>query len=396
MDFPILADYQRIARDAMLGNNSRIAREIIERPGSDANVMVAAIAACADEVTGQLARVNAALFLDSATGKDLDRLVADRYNIFRKPASQALGTIEFSTTNATAAPFNIPKGTKLGTADGHEYVTYADAVFPSASTGPVAVEIRSVFSGSTEQARIGTITSLLSRITGQPEDLRVNNAVATVGADDEEEDASLRDRARRVIPAARRGTLTAIETGALNTPGVRTALAFENVDAFGRPAGSVQLAVTDRFTESFVATNPPAYQTQSAVLANAVSDALNDYRAAGVYVRVFVANVIMQPITLALRFIAGASVDQVALNARGAIVAYVNGLSPGDPIVPSLLVDALRPIEGLEITGDEILSPAGTVVAQNLEVLRTSMGLVVASTVQPDTALQGSANPDGA
>ena len=82
MDFPTFSDFVRIARDKILSFNGRITRETIERQGSDANILVAAMAACADEVTGQLQRVAASLFLDSARGIDLDRLVADRYGIF--------------------------------------------------------------------------------------------------------------------------------------------------------------------------------------------------------------------------------------------------------------------------------------------------------------------------
>ena len=395
MDFPTFSDFVRIARDKILSFNGRITRETIERQGSDANILVAAMAACADEVTGQLQRVAASLFLDSARGIDLDRLVADRYGIFRKPASQALGTVEFTTTAPAAGSFNIPKGTKLATADGHEHITWVDAVFTAGSTGPVAVEIRSVFSGSREQARKNTITSLVSPITGSPTDLRVTNSLATVGADDEELDDSLRDRARRVLPAARRGVLSAIEAGALATPGVRTARAIENTDVYGRAARSVQLIVTDAFTESFIDSNPTSYQTQSQTLASEVALVLDEYRAAGIFVQIDVASVVLQAVTLALRFRAGVNVDLVALMARGAVVAKINSLRPGQSIVPSELVDAMRPISGLEITGQEILSPPGTVTAQPLQVLRTSMGLVVASTTQPDRALQGSANPDG-
>lgn len=368
---------------------------MIERDGSDANVLIAATAACADEVTGQLQRVAASLFLDSATGRDLDRLVFDRTGLTRKPASQALCSVTFQTVAPNPAAFNIPKGTKVSTADGREFITWVDAVFPTASTGPIFVEVRSVLSGLDQSARKNTINSISSQITGQPSDLTVTNPVATVGADDEEADASLRDRARRFFTTARRATLGAIEFGALAVAGIRSAFAFENLDVLGRPAGSVQLIVTDAFTESFVDTNPPSYQAQSQTIINTVSSALEEYRAAGVYVQVHVASVVLQPITLALRFNAGTDVDLAALNARGAIAAFVNSLLPGQDMLIADLITALRAVNGLVVTGAEILSPVGDVIAEPLEVLRTSLSLVVATTVQPDVALQGSANPDG-
>lgn len=117
-------------------------------------------------------------------------------------------------------------------------------------------------------------------------------------------------------------------------------------------------------------------------------------RAAGIYVQVTVGIVRLQGITLGLRFDAGADVDLAALNARGAVVAYVNGLPPGAPLLVANIIDQLRPIPGLVVTGAEVLSPAGDVIASPLEVIRTALALVVASSLQPDRALQGSTNPD--
>ena len=122
--------------------------------------------------------------------------------------------------------------------------------------------------------------------------------------------------------------------------------------------------------------------------------ALDDVRAAGIYVQVTVGIVRLQGITLGLRFDAGADVDLAALNARGAVVAYVNGLPPGAPLLVANIIDQLRPIPGLVVTGAEVLSPAGDVIASPLEVIRTALALVVASSLQPDRALQGSTNPD--
>jgi hypothetical protein len=182
--------------------------------------------------------------------------------------------------------------------------------------------------------------------------------------------------------------------GVLAVPGVRTAEAFETVDTLGRPARSVELVISDAFTEALVDSNPTSYQTQSQTLAQVVLAALDDVRAAGIYVQVTVGIVRLQGITLGLRFDAGADVDLAALNARGAVVAYVNGLPPGAPLLVANIIDQLRPIPGLVVTGAEVLSPAGDVIASPLEVIRTALALVVASSLQPDRALQGSTNPD--
>ena len=100
-DLPVFEDLFRIARDEAMLRNGRISREAIEREGMDANILMAAGTAIGDEVVGQLGALEAAVFLDSAKGAALDRLVFDRYSLVRKPASAALGTVTFTTTAPT-------------------------------------------------------------------------------------------------------------------------------------------------------------------------------------------------------------------------------------------------------------------------------------------------------
>lgn len=395
-DFPPFSEYFRVARDEVLGKNSKLTVEVLDRPGTDANVLVAASAAVADEVTGQLARVAASLFLDSAQKRALDRLVFDRYNILRKPATPSFGTVAFSTAVANPAAFSIPVNTRLQTTDGKTFLVITSGVFPGGSTGPVLVSVRSADAGLSQQAAVGTITNILDMPPGAPGDLVVTNTLATAGADDEEKDDQLRERARRFFVTARRGTLAAIQTAAESVSGVRRATAFEVLDEFGRPAKSVNLVIADAFTESLIATTPTpaAYQTQSQTLATQVFIALDEWRAAGVFVDVQVGSVTLLGVQLGLTFQAGVNADVVALRARAQVVSYINELAPGQRFVPADAVERLRRVPGLIVTGGEVLSPAGVVVPQQLEILRTTLGLVIAVSLQPDRSLQGSANPD--
>jgi len=395
-DLPTQADLFRIGRDAALKANSKLTREIIERDGTDANIMVASGSAVGDEVVGQLGRAIASLYLDSAKGKALDRLIFDRFNLRRKDASPAYGSASFSTTTATSSAFSIPSGTRLKTRDGRTFITTASATFPASSTGPVLVAMRSVQAGLDQQAAIGAIVAISDTIAGAPADLAVTNTLATAGAADEEKDDPYRARARRVYETARRGTLGAIEAGAMSVAGVKTATAFETIDEFGRPAQVVQLVVADEYVDGLldVTPTPAIYQTQSQVLATEVFTALDDVRAAGIFVDVQVGVVTLAGVLLGLSFKTGYDPDSVALRARAQIVSTVNSLAPGESLDPADLVTALRSVAGLLITGDEIVSPTGVVVPQQLEILRTNMGLVRAVSLQPDRALQGSANPD--
>jgi len=394
-DFPTFEDLFRVARDEILTRNRLLTREVVEREGSDTNALVAAGAAVGDELVAQLARVAKGLFLDSAEDECLDRLIFDRFGLLRKDAAPAWVSVSFTTTTPAPGAFAIPAGTRLTTVDGRQFITTAAATFPAGSAGPVVVAARSAQAGFDQQVGANTINAVSGGIAGAPGDLAVTNPLASAGAADRENDDEYRARARLVFETARRGTLAAIRAAALNVPGVQTATAFEVLDEFGRPAKTLQLVISDRFTDALVGqVTPPLYAAQSALLAAQVFQALEDTRAGGIYVDVRIGQVVLQSVQLGLRFRAGVNVDATAFQARTRVVNAINSLAPGSSLVVADLVSALRMVPGLLVTGDEILSPAGDVVAESLQVLRTTLGLVVASSLQPDVALQGSTNPD--
>lgn len=362
----------------------------------DANILVAAMAAIGDAVMGQLAKVEAGIFLGSAKRADLERVVFDRYGLVKKPAAASLGTVQFSTTTPVGTTFTIPVGVLLQTADGTQFVTSESVIFPVASTGPISCGVRSVLAGANQNVKASTITSITSVITSQPSDLRVTNPFATAGGDDAEDDDSLRERARRFFGTVRLGTLDAIEEAALAVPGVRKATAIEVIDALGRPARLVQLVIADSFTEQFIDYTfiPARYQTQSQLLTASVTNALADVRPAGIFVDVKVGNVVLQAIQLALSFNAGADTVTAALQARATIVNYVNALPPGTPFVFQDALNVLSTVPGLATSGNNIISPSGDVAAKPLQIIRTSLGLVSAVSSQTNQPVITGQNPD--
>lgn len=378
MDRPTYADLFSIARNQLLQANPRLTA--VDREGSDANALVASIAAVGDEVAQQVAYVAAASFLDTATGLNLDRLVFDRYGLVRKPAAAALGTVQFTSATGAASTFGIPVQTKLVTADGTQFETTQPATFTLGSNGPVTVPVRSVLAGTTQQAGIGEINTLLSPVPGGVADLAVTNALATAGAADPETDAELRERARRFFTTVQRGTLASIEQAARGVPGVRYAAAFEDIDAYGQQTGYVSLAVTDQYTDTLalLGTVPFAYQAQSQQLAERVALAVDQARAAGIYVATIVAQVVLQPVTLLLRVKAGFDTQTVSLEARAACVQVVNALAPGALLTVAALNAALANVNGLYQSSDTVTLPVATVVPTPLQVIRTNLQLVVA------------------
>lgn len=395
-DFPSFSTLFRIARDEALVRSPTLSRTAIERPGSDANILIAAATAAADEVIGQLAQVASGLYLDSAQGEQLDRLLFDRYGLTRKVAASAVGSVTFTTTTPNPAAFIIPANTLLSTPDGIQFQTVEAETFPIGSSGPIYITVRSVLAGANQQVDIGTITNITGAVPGSPADLAVTNPVATSGAADAESDDAFRARGRAYFTTVRRGTLRAIEQGALTVPGVVRATAFESLDLQGRPAAYVTLAIADQYTDTLadLGVYPPAYAAQSLVLAQAVFNALQEYRPAGIFVQVQVAQVRLQPIQLALSFQAGANVDSVAVAARSAIVTAVNNLAPGEDLTPSLMQQALQAVTGLVLTGNEIVSPPGTVAANPVQVIRTTLSIVSATSSSPGTPIGSFTNPD--
>lgn len=395
-DLPTFNDIFRTGRDEILLRNAKVSRDAVEREGMDANILVASQAAIGDQVVGQIASVAAGTFLDSAKAAALDRVVFDRYGLVRKPASAAVGTVQFRTTAPAPTTFNIPVGIRLQTADGIQFITNESVIFLAGSVGPLACAARSVLAGGSQNVKAGQITSIVTGITSQPTDLKVNNPFATAGGDDTEDDDSLRDRARRFFTTVRRGTLGALEEAALGVGGVRKATAIEVVDALGRAARVVQLIVADSFTEQFIdfTSVPPRYQVQSQLLATSVFNALADVRPAGTFVQVIVANVVLQSFQLALSFDAGADVNTAALEARATLLNYVNSLVPGASFILQDAVDALANVPGLSRSGNSIVSPPGNVVVKPTQVLRTSLGLITAVSAQTDQPVITGTNPD--
>ncbi len=378
-DFPSTPDLLRIARDEVLLRNSALTRDIVDRAGSDANALMAASVAVGDAVVGQLIRVTAALSVSTAKGADLDRILFDRYGLVRKDSAPALTSLTFTIPAPAASNFAIPVGTQFRTSDNKVFASTAQRTFLAGSSTLTGVPVASVLAGLSQQARAGTITSIVDTIAGAPAGLTVTNPLATAGAADAELDEAFRARGKLFYATARRGTLGAIEAGALAVSGVATARAFEVIDTNGEAARLVTLVVADAFTQQLVnATSiPGTYETQAQALATAVSLGLLDVRAAGIGVVVLVANVELVGVTLGLRFRAGVDVDSVSAAARAAAVSHVNSLAPGAPLVISALEEALSVVPGIILLGGEVLAPTLDVTPGTTTALRTSEALVV-------------------
>lgn len=375
MDLPSALDLFRIGRSEMLVRNGRLSPEEIDRQGSDLNNLVAAAAAMGDECMGQLASVRADLYVGTARGDALDRLITDRYpDLTRKQAAPSFGYVTFSFATAVATAFSIPDATALSTADGIQFITVGSYSIPVGTTSK-QVPIRSLLAGVNQKASINKIRNIMGAIPGAPvSGMTVTNLAATFGGEDREKDADYAVRYTLHYLAARRATIGAIQQAVLSIPGIVKATVFENLDVLGRPIGYVQVDVADSYTDQFVASGsfPAAYAAQLANLTAQIDALLMEWRAAGVGVVVRFATVVLQSVRVVLAYAAGA--DQASVNniVLAKIVQYVNNLNPGQPVILEQLRNLLRETSGVYYTGNEIVTPTGNIVPLPGQVLRTS------------------------
>ncbi len=100
----------------------------------------------------------------------------------------------------------------------------------------------------------------------------------------------------------------------------------------------------------------------------------------------------MVPIVLRLRYQAAGTIDTeyLSLLARAQAVTTCNELDPGATLDPAAIVARLRALPGLDVQGDEVVSPSGPVVPLSpYQRLCSSMSIVtvdnqaLTSSIQP-------------
>ena len=118
MGLPTRSDYFNIGAEETVSRSlarppeQRISRDAIFTEGTDINLILGSSSAMADEVTRNLALRCGALYLDSAEGADLDRLVNDRFGdqVERKQPAPALALLTFTRPNPAGAQVTLSIG----------------------------------------------------------------------------------------------------------------------------------------------------------------------------------------------------------------------------------------------------------------------------------------------
>jgi uncharacterized phage protein gp47/JayE len=331
-------------------------------PGDTTDFLVAAGAAMADKNIQFAAEEFRKTFIDGATGDDLTTLVDDHFAIQRNPATAAQGTVEFTRPTAGAGAGTILAGTTISTIEDEtgerqEFTTDADAVFGGAALGPIAVAATAVDAG--RDGNVGAVKVLNIVDAVFDGSIVVSNPLAFAGGNNEESDDQLRERARDFPSTLRRGTLAALEFGALTVPAVRVATATEDA------LGVVTLFVTDELGGS------------TAQMVNDVLLEIENWRCAGSIVTVTGGSVLTQAISITLILTGGTSVATITASVQAAITERLEKLPVGDGTASSegvlrteIIQAAAISVDPDNIIGVDVITPAADVVPAVAQVIR--------------------------
>lgn len=355
-------DFFQIGRRYVLTRAKRIEPTQVDIEGTDINLFIGSQSFCAHAVSRQLGeRVNA-LLLDGSEDEDLDRYGLDRYQLTRKGAAAALGTVRFFRAAATAGAGEVPIGTKIISLTGIEYLTITPATF-GASDLSATCFVRAAQAGRDFQVGRNQIRRIDNRGSLFDTSLEVNNDDPTAGGVDREENDVYRERIRDFWNVAQRGTLAAIAFGAKTVAGVESATAQEVLDGVGRPARIVELFIADSSGQASLA------------LAQRVDEALEEWRCGGIFVATKLSSPQIVDVQLALVFQAGVDTVNLTIEIRNAIVIFINSLPAGDTLLRADLNSVLTRYkqDGLIVGQDTIVAPVGDLVPDLGKTLRTRL-----------------------
>lgn len=295
--------------------------------GGVARTLVEAMAHEAARIHAELEGVYRAAFIDTATGRALDHVVA-LVGVERVPAGRARATLRFTRDPAAPGAITIPAGTRVIDPDVEvEYETVEDVTMSPAQTR-VTVEAQDVEPGN-PPAAADLLTILPVPIAGIAS---VTNPAPARRAETAESDAELRTRARSFLQGSERGTL-----GALQAALARQGVKGEVTEPPDRPGVVVIRPVT--------ATLTPERREQ-------LLKAIDDARPAGVRVELAGAAV---PVGLALSMAiaTGAGLDDRARRAaheavRAAVADYFAALPIREDARVNQIVGAVLAVPGVE------------------------------------------------
>jgi uncharacterized phage protein gp47/JayE len=356
MDLPDRNDLFAVGRRYIkTAPNTRINPIVVDVPGSDVNLVVGSGALQGEAIVAAFAKCVRGLFIGTAKGDQLDRIIYDRFGITRKPASAATVDVILIRPTFAGGGGTIPAGTRMTTASGSIFALQTDVVFGATDIFRGGEGVAQIV-GPTQNIPVLTLTAFVD----QPFDatITVTNFTPAAGGTDAENDPTFRGRAYQFFQVLRRGILGAIQFGATTVAGVTVSTAFEIVNpGTALPAGAVQLVIADDNGNA------------STAMIQAVIDAMLTFRAGGIPVFVTGGTVQFVQGIYKLAFAAGIDTVAAAEEVRAAAVAIAQFKRPGETLLESDWKAAARAVPGVIVRADSLVAPVGDVVPASNNVL---------------------------
>lgn len=330
------------------------------RVGDISHMLISGAAAMADRLIGWFSERIAATFLDGAQGDDLTQLASDHWAITRRAATKAAGTVTVTRASADATSQTLAIGTVVATtrdSRGAEvrYITLTAASWAVSTNGARTVNVEAETAGvAGNLAAINLITRLVSSPPAGGT-YSITSSTQPAGGAEQESDADLRDRVRRYPSTLRRGTLYALEYGALSTSNAGVSKA----NAIQSETGLVTVYVSDASGASSGTTHEVDPDlVDDGLMTTRVAIELLNWACAGSLVQVSGGAVQTVNITVSLSVRLGVDVTQLIADVEDAISARVNRLTIGDTLYKSDIVNAVKAVDPDNIVNVTVDLPA--------------------------------------
>ncbi len=320
---------------------------------SDFRLRANATAAAIEGLYQSLAWTARQMFPDTAD-EDVLLQYASLYNMSKKPATAATGSITFNGT--VGAAVNV--GVEAKSLDGIAYVTTASGVIAAGGTLTLAAQASTAgFAGNQSAGTALTLTSAPPGISSTAAILTM-----TTGTD-VETTAALLDRVLdrlRHPPAG--GNAFDYRRWALEVPGVTSAWCYP----LRRGLGTVDVGI--------LSNGVPA----TAILRNTVKSYIEAMNPAGGDCQVLTPDLVPVNVTATVT-LSGVLLADVLATVQTVLQAYIAGLKPGDTVMRSRILAAITDVPG--VTDVNLTAPAASVVTlvDATHIQLASLGLVALS-----------------
>ena len=337
------------------------AEQIVNRPdlqvveGDVSEMLLMAAAAMADKCIEDSARRFRATYVDGASGDELTQLASDHWGIERFDALKTTGSLEFTRSNATAGAGIIPGGTVLATQPdingvSLRFILDVDVNFGVLDTGPIVGTITAEIEGSAGNVLPNKVNRIVDNLFDSS--ITTTNPLVLVGGSEPETDPELRTRVRLFPSTLSRGTLSALEYGAMQVPSVKNATAIEAI------SGDVTVYISD------------AMGNASAAMISATAAELVNWRCAGTVIHVVAGAPLLLNVEYSLTVRTGTNVLGLEPIIIASVEGLMNSLKIGETLYISAIQTAIRNVDPVNITEVVIGLPAASQTPLASELIR--------------------------